>query len=895
MGIRINTNTGNGGSSIEQDNINKVFFYRTSNTVNIDEVLRLINNGNAFGVSEIEEPKFKILYSPDDTDYFLNNIVKVYMYELQDVGKGTYGTGNTPLTATQLQQTSQISLEATDFSELEDTQIIDLGEIGTTEIQTAFNAHTFTGDENPVQDQDDGYRVVNTLVSGELVQYLFIGLGGAYGTTGTETALKKEFVPFTDLLPRKLSEFVDDIGATDAIIANTIFIDTVNGNDDTAVLQNRDKPYKTNAVAYNAVPNDGQNWEFFYLDSSGTIIMQEPIPTNRNFKLVSYSNVTFDFSNNPSFLLTGGNNLRSIESSFTIDAENSNLNFGGNYVRFSALGAININCKNITIIQASPVVALKSHSFSNITCKEMFIDYTQPIVGGWLVGFAGDLIVKNRLTIINKGSNLGTAYGFGKLNIEINEIKKQTSTTYRMTNGNTFDTFKIKKISGNGTFVLTAYMQNNNNFTVDFDNTIVDDTIDLLLNQNNQNVDTKLLFKGNLNYSGFAEIKTEATYRSTINFENFTGNLKKIGDINTAPVRIKNSTITFENDLFSANNGEILDVEFIGVNTLFSVNESETLISNVGLPSTIKIKGVLNTNTKSFGANVTGQFLTPSFKEKLNEVVVRSKYDLIDKVLDTNTTYIVDGTITLLAGEFIEVPSGGNLTLNGYGLEASKIIKDVAAESIFTSPVGGSGGMQIDSLKLSTPQSGIFNLTDATGFNALEFVKVNFENCASLGEMNGYRQGLWSNIGIFSCADGLTLTGTWLGGFRTKEVIVRNLTGTTGTLFKKGLGLDFKSRFYTDANIDIPTGWKIADFEASNFSNPKTLQLQNMIVTRAGVSNEADALYVPNINEESPKCDWAGNVGLPNSSVEFQKLRSPDNTVYKLTVDNAGVISATAV
>ena len=80
--------------------------------------------------------------------------------------------------------------------EIESTQVIDLGDITGTAIEDAFNAHTFTGAEDPIQEQSEGYVVVRTIQSSIEVDYLFVGEGGDYGTGGTETAIEDDFQEF---------------------------------------------------------------------------------------------------------------------------------------------------------------------------------------------------------------------------------------------------------------------------------------------------------------------------------------------------------------------------------------------------------------------------------------------------------------------------------------------------------------------------------------------------------------------------------------------------------------------------------------------------------------------------------------------------------------------------
>lgn len=89
--------------------------------------------------------------------------------------------------------------------DLDSTQTINIGDIGNNTIENGFNAFTFTGADDPVQDQADGYVIINCIRNGTNEQYLFLGQGGNYGVTGTETATSDDFtlvdqnVPFQDV------------------------------------------------------------------------------------------------------------------------------------------------------------------------------------------------------------------------------------------------------------------------------------------------------------------------------------------------------------------------------------------------------------------------------------------------------------------------------------------------------------------------------------------------------------------------------------------------------------------------------------------------------------------------------------------------------------------------
>jgi hypothetical protein len=89
--------------------------------------------------------------------------------------------------------------------DIDSTQSIDIGDIAAATIEDAFNAFTFTGADDPVQGQESGYVIINCIRNGIEEQYLFLGEGGNYGTSGTETAIASDFtlvdknVPFQDV------------------------------------------------------------------------------------------------------------------------------------------------------------------------------------------------------------------------------------------------------------------------------------------------------------------------------------------------------------------------------------------------------------------------------------------------------------------------------------------------------------------------------------------------------------------------------------------------------------------------------------------------------------------------------------------------------------------------
>ena len=234
--------------------------------------------------------------------------------------------------------------------------------------------------------------------------------------------------------------------------------------------------------------------------------------------------------------------------------------------------------------------------------------------------------------------------------------------------------------------------------------------------------------------------------------------------------------------------------------------------------------------------------------------------------LDSTIKYIIDGVIDM-GSQSIEVPAGG-LNLSGHNFNVSKLISSSTGYTMFTSPVGGSGdilGMDY-AVEVTGSGSQVFNLVGDTGLEAFEFERINYNNCSSLGTVDGYRQGLESGTGRFGGSPTLTLKGTWLGGYFIDTSIVRSLdSGMTGSIFEAGAGFLMNSRFRTNQNIDLPASASFFDFSSSNFALPSLLQLDGCIMTRDGVVDSSDSNLTPNIEASNLMCKWRDNIGLANT------------------------------
>jgi hypothetical protein len=231
--------------------------------------------------------------------------------------------------------------------------------------------------------------------------------------------------------------------------------------------------------------------------------------------------------------------------------------------------------------------------------------------------------------------------------------------------------------------------------------------------------------------------------------------------------------------------------------------------------------------------------------------------------IDSTKQYFIDGTIDM-TGVTITVPSAG-IFIKGYNLDLSELICSDNLYSMFIGVTAGNVFIQDLSLQVNGTTSQVFNLTNSSGISTIELVRVNFNNCTAIGELNGYRQGLETKTGRFGGTPEMTFSGTWVGGYNIDTSIVRNLTDGAYTLFKSGTSFSMNSRFRTNQNIDLPASASFLDFSSSNFVNPSTLQINNALISRNGVFNSTDANITPNITQADLKSAWSNNVGLQNT------------------------------
>ena len=261
---------------------------------------------------------------------------------------------------------------------------------------------------------------------------------------------------------------------------------------------------------------------------------------------------------------------------------------------------------------------------------------------------------------------------------------------------------------------------------------------------------------------------------------------------------------------------------------------------------------------------------TELYDDNLQSTIVANQGNLattLGGTIDSTKVYVIDGILDFTGtGLNIEVPAGG-LNLIGSTFDVSRIRCSDPSYTLFTSAVGGSGNVlgQDYAVEVTGSGSQVYNLTDATGFNAFEFSRINYNDCASLGTIANYRQGLEVGTGRFGGKPELELVGTWVGGYFIDTSIVRNMTDGAYSLFKAGAGFLMSSRFRSNMNLDLPASASFFDFAEANFVNPSTLIIDGAIVTRNGAFDAEDTNLTPNITASNLVCAWSSNNGMPNT------------------------------
>lgn len=666
--------------------------------------------------------------------------------------------------------------------------------------------------------------------------------------------------------------------SADGLVPLSVFLDPINGNDATGSIENAKKPFKTFKALHEALPPDsGQTFNIYI--TGGNIPITRKVEV-RNFNWIAYTNSTLDFTNcMEADGVTHAN--RCLDDKYNgakaiWNFNNSNISIINNHVGFknfraSIASATPINLRgNIDILNWKPQYALN-----------------QGYIGSFGIGDGSEIVFNT----VYESPQDTAIFGFGGVPSTIRIKNLVVQYGRRLSDSVINNKYTIDKITQSGTTSINHL----NGLVAPTDDVSIGDVTFTVAGKLKTTANV-LNFFGKLNANVTVELERTKIITGILDSETYCGNQYsradqefrnfkgKLNDLRMYSDNTKfiftNSDVTVLNSLvnnYNSLNDSKESIIFNGFNVINQIDTTKYLFNNTvngNTPSIINIvdNGTTNTNAKTFGLRTTYKKNNATFKEKKNELVIRSKIDLVNKVLDSQMNYIIDGVLAdFLPTESIIVPLGG-LSISGYGFDVSSLKTLQPNSTLFTSPVGGCGNVFMSNISLEASGGGskVFSLTNAGaptgGADAIELNVVNFDNCDSLGELTNFRQGLWDNIGVFGVKDGLTLTGVWSGGFRSDLTIVRNfgVAGTASTLFKAGAGLLFKSRFWTDINADFKAAGMLSNFTEENFFTPKLYQIKGAQITRSNILDDTQN-YTGTINNRSIASDWAGNNGIENS------------------------------
>ena len=312
-----------------------------------------------------------------------------------------------------------------------------------------------------------------------------------------------------------------------------------------------------------------------------------------------------------------------------------------------------------------------------------------------------------------------------------------------------------------------------------------------------------------------------------------------------------------------------------------------------------KLYTYYNDGNSSQWVSVNSGSSTTGLYDKLVVVNQSNVATTLGGVIDSTKVYFIDGIIDLGATQITVPPTG--MTIKGHSFDISGLTSSEDNYTMFISEsiaIGSGNLLGADYfIQVDGAGSKVYELYDATGFNAFEFARINYNDCTSLGDLYDYRQGLEEGTGRFGGSPSLTLHGLWRGGYRITTSIVRSLAGTmTAPLFKGGTAFQMDSRFLTDINCDLPTLAPFCDFSTSSFPNPSTIQFKGGIFSRDGAFNANDSNITPNLSPSDLPCDWDNNIGIGNTFVGGILDCTAESTTNIVTagdaVDLAGTFTA---
>jgi len=361
-------------------------------------------------------------------------------------------------------------------------------------------------------------------------------------------------------------------------------------------------------------------------------------------------------------------------------------------------------------------------------------------------------------------------------------------------------------------------------------------------------------------------------------------------DMGTAPASTIGNPTTGNYFIFLDNeNGDKLTTrDELGVDTVYMSGVIPTELNDL---SDVQVTTPLNGQVLKYKTGALAWLNQDEDPNLSNRIVVTQASDF--GVIDSTKEYFLDGVIDMGATQ-ITVPSGG-INIKGFDFNVSGLTSSENTYEMFTGATAGDVLFFDFKIEVTGTGSKVFDLTSSSGFDAFEISRINFNGCTSLGELEGYRQGLETGTGRFGGTPNLILSGTWLGGYFIDTSIVRGLTDGAYALYEEGTAFLMNSRFRSNQNIDLPSSASFFDFQPSNFVNPSTVQLDKCLISRGGVFDANDANIIPNMSETDLSSSWVGNIGIGNTFVGGKLKVSSESTTVIVSGSTYYTLNATWV
>ena len=374
------------------------------------------------------------------------------------------------------------------------------------------------------------------------------------------------------------------------------------------------------------------------------------------------------------------------------------------------------------------------------------------------------------------------------------------------------------------------------------------------------------------------------TYANFVNGLSVEGSIVAVGDTSDTPVLNKQGSV---NGIRNLKEGFGIGIDITSENSL-EISTSFTF-DNTGeqlVDDPAASPAVFRSLVPGEGMAISAAAGTLTFTANVpsSVVIVRTGSQLTG-VIDSTKQYFLDGIIDMSGLGTITVPADG-ISLIGDDFDISQLISSTPNHIMFT----GTGSVKARDIGLSVTgsSSSIYSLVGGSGDEFLELTRVNYNDCVSLGEISGFRQGLELETGRFGGNPSLTMSGNW-DGYRISTSLIRALDDAVSTpLFKKGTALVISARFESDVNCDLGALAAFSDFQDSNFLLSSGFRIINALFRRNGVIDSDDSTINTGVDADFLSASWTGNNGIHNT-FEGGRLDISASSATALSGESIGV------